>query len=431
MLELQGHRVQIIDCSAERSPVEAVQRALSSADVVGMTIYSGPVAQNASLAITRMIKEQSPDIPLVIGGPHCSILPQKTLQDHQADVCVLGEGEYRIGSIMNAFQGKQTFSSIPGIVFRKKNRIHTTRPYKQIIDLDPLPFPSRDLVRRYDYGYLYGVKVIPGLVTSMMSSRGCPFRCAFCQQWYFLPHHRTHSALRIIAEIDELVRTGYTSLAFADDDFMANKKITETVMDHIIKEGYQLSMWVLNARVDSADKTLYTKLRKAGVEVIIFGVESGDQEILDFYQKKITLDQIRKAVTLSKELGFFTSANFIIGAPIEKRRHIQNTITFARSLPLDNVIFRNLWYVAKSRLWEEAVSQGKINLDEDCVPSDRDRGLAYFTEREFESFCGKAYFGFVANPRYWIREFRYALASHNPQFLRVGLRFLFKQYYIE
>lgn len=426
MLELQGHRVQVIDCAAEHSPAEAVQRVLPSADVVGMTIYSGTSEQNASVSIAKMIKEQEPDLPLVLGGPHCSIFPQKALQDHQADVCVLGEGEHRIASIMNALQGKQAFSSIPGIVFRGKNGFHATPAYKQIMDLDALPFPSRYLVRRYDYGYLHGVKVLPGMVTSMMSSRGCPFRCAFCQQWFLLPHHRTHSAPRIIAEVDELVRTGYTSIAFADDDFLANKRKTETVMDHIIKEGYSLTMWILNARVDSADKTLFTKLRKAGVELIFFGVESGDQEILDFYQKKITLDQVRKAVTLSKEAGFFTSANFIIGAPVEKRRHIQHTMAFARSLPLDNAAFRKLWYLAKSRLWEEAVRQGKINRDEADVSTGSDRGLANFTESEIEAYCNKAYYSFIASPRYWIREFRYALAHNDPKFLRLGLRFMLK-----
>jgi anaerobic magnesium-protoporphyrin IX monomethyl ester cyclase len=369
-----------------------------------------------------LIKECAPDVPLILGGPHCMISPQQALQDHHAQVSMLGEGEYRIGPLMNALQGKQPLSSIPGIVYREGDRFHATAPDSQLFDLDALPFPSRGLVDKYTYGYSMGIKLLPGKVTSMMSSRGCPFNCVFCQEKFFLPHYRTHSAERIIAEIDELVRTGYNSIVFVDDNFLVQKNKIETVMDHIIKEGYELTLWIVNARVDSADRSLYAKLRKAGVEFITYGVESGDQEILDFYQKKITVDQIKNAIVLSNEAGFFTSANFIFGAPIEERKHIRNTIDLVKSLPFDNVIFRNLGYMAKSPLWEEAVREGKIKPEECIVPSDRDRGLANFTQHELEVFCDKAYFEFLLSSRYLMREMRFALAHHNSRFLRLGFR---------
>ena len=286
-------------------------------------------------------------------------------------------------------------------------------------------------MKQYDYGYSLGIKIIPGVVTSMMSSRGCPFRCTFCQQGFLLPKYRSHSTPRIIAEIDKLVRTGYTAIAFADDNFLANKRKTEFIMDHIIKEGYELTMWILNARVDSADKQLYAKLRKAGVEHIIFGIESGDQEILDFYHKKITLDQIRKAVGISNEAGIFTSGHFIIGAPIETRRHIRNTVRFARSLPLDNALFKNLGYLAKSPLWDEAVRQGKINPDEAMVASDRNRGLANFSARELEVACNNAFYAFIMNPSYWFREMRFVFSHRNPRFFRLGLRVFLTQHIAE
>ena len=114
---------------------------------------------------------------------------------------------------------------------------------------------------------------------------------------------------------------------------------------------------------------MFTKLRKAGVEHIDFGVESGDQEVLDFYNKKITLDQIRTAVKLSHKVGIFTTANFILGAPIETRRHIRNTVRFAQSIPLDNVFFYTLVYMAKSPLWEDAVRKGKLTRrSKGCLP---------------------------------------------------------------
>jgi len=425
MLQDQGHRVSVVDCSAEHAPFEAIERMLPSVDVVGMTVYSGPKEQSPSLAIANTIKERTPDIPLIIGGPHCSIFPEQAIQMHHAQVCMVGEGENRIGAVMDALQGIKAFSSIPGIFYREGDTIRSTGPSEQIKDLDPLPFPARDLVKKYEYGYSFGVKVIPGTVTSMMCSRGCPFHCTFCQREVLQPTYQAHSAQRVIAEIDEVVRSGYTSIMFADDNFLTNKKKTEAIMDHIINERYDLRLWILNARVDSADTVLYTKLRKAGVEHIIFGVESGDQEVLDFYNKKITLDQIREAVTLSHKVGIFTDANFILGAPIETRRHIRNTVRFAQSIPLDNAFFYTLAYMAKSPLWEDAVRQGKIDPQVEGVFADRTRGLGNFTQRELEAFGHQAYLAFLLNPFHVIREFRYALTHHNFRYLQLGLRILF------
>jgi anaerobic magnesium-protoporphyrin IX monomethyl ester cyclase len=389
-----------------------------------MTVYSGPKEQSPSLTIAKMIKELTPDVPLIIGGPHCSIFPEQALQAHHAQVCMVGEGEYRIGAVMDALQGIKAFSSIPGIVYREGGAIHATGPSEQIKDLDAIPFPARELVKKYEYGYSSGVKVIPGTVTSMMCSRGCPFHCTFCQREVLLPSYQSHSAERVIAEIDEVVRAGYTSIMFADDNFLMNKKKTEVIMDHIINQRYDLRLWILNARVDSADPVLYTKLRKAGVEHIIFGVESGDQEILDFYKKNITLDQIRQAVTLSHKVGIFTDANFILGAPIETRRHILNTVRFAQSIPLDNAFFYTLAYMAKSPLWEDAVRQGKIDPQVEGVFADRTRGLGNFTQHELEAYCHQAYLAFLLNPSHVIRELRYALAHHNPRYIQLGLKFL-------
>ena len=176
--------------------------------------------------------------------------------------------------------------------------------------------------------------------------------------------------------------------------------------------------------MDSADRKLYEKMRDAGVEHISFGIESGNQDILDFYNKKITLDQVRNAVALSKEMGFLVSGDFIIGAPMETKEHIEKTIRFAKSLPLDNVVFSHLIYVARSPLWRTAVQQGKINPDEHMVYSDKQRGLAQFTAKEVEAYCMKAYRNFFFDPRYWFREVSYAISRRDLTVLELGLQML-------
>ncbi len=426
MLEDNGHHVTVIDSTAEQTPEDAVQRALSNIDVVGMTVYSGKAGRDASTRIARIVKDYDPDIPLLLGGPHLTLFPHQCLIDHQAQVGVQGEAEHRINAIMDAFAGQTPFANIPGITYYNNGAVHQTEPSPQLLDLDPLPFPSRHLVKHYEYGYSGGVKLIPGSVTSMMTSRGCSFHCRFCQQSVFLPHYCAHSTPRITAEIDAIVDQGYTSIAFADDNFLANKKRTMHIMDHIITHGYDLTLWILNARVDSADRELYEKLRKAGVEHIIFGIESGDQDILNYYYKKTTLDQIRTAVTLSHEMGFFTTANFILGAPIETHHHIEHTIAFIRSLPLDNILIKELGFGAHSPLWQEAVDHGKINPDEDLVTAGRERDLGRFSTRQLQRYCNQVYYAFMLNPRYFIRQARYALEHQNPRYLHLGARILLK-----
>ena len=185
-------------------------------------------------------------------------------------------------------------------------------------------------------------------------------------------------------------------------------------------------MWILDTRVDSADRKIYEKMRDAGVKVISFGIESGNQDILDFYNKKITTDQARKAIKLSNEMGFIIDANFILGAPMETKKQFNTTLKFAKSLPINHATFNHLEYVAGTPLWEKAVKEGKINSEEPLVYSDADRGLALYDAEDIRNYIKKANFSFYFNPWYWIREVKFALRSHNTLMLELGLRRFFK-----
>jgi radical SAM superfamily enzyme YgiQ (UPF0313 family) len=224
ILELQGHTVKVIDCNAEGFNDDSLRRAIQSSDVVGMTTYSGQKNLENSLLIAKKIKQYAPEIPFIVGGPHCTMLPEQALRDHSADIAVCGEGEYIIIPIIEALEGKRPLSSVPGIFYRQKDKIHRTKKNQQIMNLDPLPFPSRHLVKKYSYGYVHGTKLIKGEVTSLVGSRGCPHRCTFCQVSSFLPKYRSRSAENIFQEIDEIVSMGYNAITFVDDNFLADKK---------------------------------------------------------------------------------------------------------------------------------------------------------------------------------------------------------------
>ena len=192
-------------------------------------------------------------------------------------------------------------------------------------------------------------------------------------------------------------------------------------MDKIIEKELKINMWIMGARVDSAERRLFEKMRDAGVSFICFGLESGNQDVLNVYDKKTTLNQITEAIRLSKEMGFFTSGNFIIGATIETKKHIENTIKFAKSLPLDVAHFLILRYVYGSPLWNKAVEEGMIKQDEYSVIADSMRNLGLFTKEELKNYCMKAHRNFYLNPRYILRQLFYAFKNKDFRFIKAGL----------
>jgi anaerobic magnesium-protoporphyrin IX monomethyl ester cyclase len=423
ILEKNGYDVEVLDLNGRNIPGEQLKGYVGSADAVGMTLYSGE-SLDISTEICKKIKDYDSDIPLIIGGPHCCYYPEKAIYSHSADICVIREGENIIKPVMEALRGKRKLSSIPGIYYRTKSGIKNTKPADQIHDLDSIPFPSRHLVKDYDYGYISGIKFSKGKTTSILTSRGCAYSCRFCGLHYVAPGYRRRSIDNITEEIDEIISQGYETLMFVDDNFLQHKKEVIKIMDYIIETDSNLRLWIENARVDSVDRELYKKLRDAGVDTIFYGIESGNQDILDYYNKKITISQIKKAVKLSKEMGFIVSGSFIFGAPIETEKHLNNTRIFAKKLPLDSALFFSFNYMLGSPIWEEAVIEGKIKPDEFAVDADASKGLGNFTHEELSNYVSYAYRSFYFNVKLWIRELKRAITKRDFRLIKLGINFL-------
>ena len=426
MLIDNGHSIELIDYTAEQFNESKLKNILSTADAVGMTIHSNRPELAQELA--TYIKKCDSDLPLIIGGPHCSVVKEKVMEEFPADVSVMGDAEFRIPLIAEALQGKRKFLSIPGLYYKKGKKIHKTKPNKSNINIDTIPFPTRDLVDKYEYGYFMGIKFALGKTTSIITSRGCPYNCQFCGIKNISPWYQERSVANVQEEISQLANEGYKTLQIMDYNLLFNKKRAEEIMDFIIRNEFDFDIWIGGARVDSADLGLYEKMRDAGVTLINFGLESGNQDVLDFYNKKITLDQIRKAIDLSIEMGFFTTGSFILGAPIETEDHLKSTMNFAKSLSLDFTRFLPLEYYCGSPLWNEMVKKGKIQPDEYVVQSDSRRGLGNFTKEELSNICQKAHNNIFYDPRFISRQLYRAFSRDNFRFLLVGMKVLSKIY---
>ena len=426
VLEQDGHNVEILDYCMENVSKEKLKNTLISSDAVGMTTHTTDF--KPQIDISMMIKDLAPDIPLIIGGPHCSFVQERSLRDiPHADISVIGEGEHVILDIAKFLQGKKNLADIHGIYYRDNGSIVSGKPIQVIGNLDGLPFPARHLVEKYDYGdFQFGYQ-LKQKATALITSRGCPFRCRFCTNysniidgWGF----KQRSAENVVKEIQELDEK-YRSIWIADDNFLADNKRAHKIFDMLLEIDNNVELFIMGARVDSAERELYKKMKKAGVKYLYFGIESGNQDVLDFYNKEITLSQIKKAINLSSKMNFMTVGNFIFGAPMETEEHIEKTIKFACSLPLDIAGFVPLMYIRGSQLWNEAVESNKISKDTDWVIADSEKGLGNLTEKELVEYAIMAFQRFHFRPTYLLCQIYRSILRNDYSLLVHGLRFLF------
>jgi anaerobic magnesium-protoporphyrin IX monomethyl ester cyclase len=197
-------------------------------------------------------------------------------------------------------------------------------------------------------------------------------------------------------------------------------------MDGVIKEKMNIEMWA-EARVNSADEKLFSKMKKAGFKAIAFGIDSGSQEVLDYYNKKTSLAQIKKAVNNSRKFGFYTYGTFILGAPIETKKHFEESINLAKILPFDLVAFFVLEYGAGSPMWEEAIKEGKITRNEYLVFADSARNLGNFPKEEVDTYAQKAHKEFYIRYSYFIDQIIQCFRRKDFRLIKALIKLAFKK----
>ena len=424
IIEEKGDKITILDFSAEPFEEQKIVNAVKKADVVGITVLS--FALENVVDIVKIIRKIKTKIKVIIGGPHCTLFPENALEETQADISVQGDGEVVITEIKKAIESEMPFSDISGIFYKDKNEIKKGLPLELITNLDTVSFPARELVEKYIYGREYNPKIGKGEFTSIVTTRGCPHSCTFCSRNSIsMKKYRTRTAKNILEELKSLKKKGYRYVAFEDDCFLANKRIAHELFDGIIKEKINMKFIITAARVDAAEEELFQKMKKAGVTHLQYGLESGNQDVLDFYNKKTTVDQIRYAVNLSHKMGFFTIGSFIFGAPFETKNHFKSTVNFAKTLPLESVSFLPLRYIAGSKLWRNAVEEKKISEKEYVVLADSKRGLGLCTKEEIADYCRNANIEFYLRPQFFLRLLIKSLKNDDLGFLQSYISLFF------
>lgn len=337
VLERAGHTVACIDAAAELLNVaKTVERVRAfQPDVIGIGSFT--VSFDTTKKLGTQLKAALPGVPIVLGSYHVTLVPEEAMSNPQFDVGVLGEGEYTMLELVEHYAGQRALADVSGIVFRDGQGGFTYTPKRaKLRELDDLPFPARHLLPPNLYKPIpVDEHAFPKF--SMITSRGCPHACAFCQK--SRSGYRSHSATYIVDEMEHLVRDfGARDIAFVDSLFCANKKRVYAICDEIIRRGLHHEVsWTCSSRVEVVDKPLLARMKEAGCWRTRFGIESGSDRVLDFISKGITKEKIRAAITAAHEVGLRPKAFFMVGHMPDTRESILETIEFAKSLPLHDV----------------------------------------------------------------------------------------------
>ncbi len=333
ILEKEGHRVRIIDANALRLMPEEVPALVNDTDIIGLTAMTPTIS--TALSIARYLKQANPRITIVMGGAHVTLLPGETLDlSPELDIIVRGEGDETVVELLRAIEDKQPLDNIAGISYRADGNVVHTANRTSIVNMDALPYPAYHLLplRKYRPHPPHGLSMP---LATMVTSRGCPYRCAYCSKPVFGSKFRAQSPARVIDEIAFLrERFGVKEIAFYDDSFTLDKDRVQSITEKIIGSGIKIA-WTCETRVNLVDKNLLRNMKRAGCYAVAYGIESASPDIIETLHKDTTLEQVEEAVRITREVGIQVIGYFMLGSPGETLETIRQTIDFAQKLKVD------------------------------------------------------------------------------------------------
>ncbi len=396
-------------------------------DYVGITASTVSIYNAAKVA--QMVKEADPSIVTIIGGPHITAVPLETMKKFPSfDIGVIGEADYTITELLNAIESEGALSKVRGIAFRSNGQVIRTEGRLPIVDLDRLPKPAWGLLPELSKYYCPPVHTVKRLPAALMvTSRGCPAKCTFCDRSVFGNFSRANSAEYVMEMMQELYQKyGIREFQFRDDNFLTFRLRLIKLCELIKAEKLDIA-WSLAGRIDMVNPEVLALLFEAGCWQIWYGIESGSQHILDFINKRTKLDKIREAVRRTREAGISACGFFMIGLPTETGEDVENTIRFSRELDLDEAHFTFFTPFPGCELYDNIRQYGEFDDDwrkTSCwnpvfVPS----GMS---SKQLVHYWKKATIGFYLRPRIVLNYIRKVKSLKHIRIYLSGLMALFE-----
>lgn len=427
--EHTAHEVRILDAQLEDLDGATLEQRIrqEAPQAVGISAFT---VQLVDVVATVQAARACDSVQhVVLGGPHVNDFPEESRALPGVDAIVRGEGQRPLQQLLDAWESGGEPQGLPGVMVHPEDPVPTEHVYLSE-DLDDYPIPDRTLT---DWRRYYDVIGGGGLFTTVVTSRGCPFHCTFCNT----PRHtfRSMSPGRICDEIEDCLRLGIREIYFVDDTFNITNRRVHDLCEEILRRGLDFS-WTVRMRVRGVDRALVERMHRAGCSRIQFGVEQGTEEGLQRLQKGVTIEEIERAFHLCRKVGIHTVAYFMIGTPTERSRaDVMRTIRYSIRLRPDFVMFNIMTPFPGTPLFEEGVEEGVLS------PEPWERFMRrpqadfqaplweqHFTREELRDLLHTAYRRFYWRPRFVLRN----LAQiRNPADLarkaRAGLRLLLER----
>lgn len=359
VLRENGFEVQVVDDDPFVSDIMS-EVASFKPDLIGIGFYTPAYSRARRIALG--LRSRYPDSIICAGGVHSTALPDRTLRELGLDFCVVGEGERTLLEVCERIREGSDYSNVPGL-FLLRNGLGTYTEARPLMEnLDSLPLPARDLVDYRKYLMLPGVfrgRPMRG-TTTIMTVRGCPFKCTYCGSHIITKGTvRFRSVESVAREVEALINDfGVKGVFINDESFTLRRERAIEIVGLLRKKGIP---WAVQTRVDLIDEDLVEIFRKSGCVEINFGVESGSDRMLKILRKGTTVDQAVRAFRWCKTAGVRTTANFILGHPLETMEDIEASLQLARSLAASYTLFHIAIPYPGTELYIQALAEGWLN----------------------------------------------------------------------
>jgi len=415
VLKERGVEVSVLDQPAKGFTVDDTVNWIEkeNPDVLGFSTFS--TSGRTAALISSYVKERNPNIVIVLGNHYATFNSERILRKYSSvDIIVRGEGEDTVIDLVSCLRNKGKLKKVRGITFRNKKSIISTPARPLIKDLDCLPFPDRELIDVDYHSVIAGANVAPKKFTSIVSSRGCVYRCRFCSCTQFARSTwRPRSVENTLEELHFLASEGYKQFIFVDDSFTLNKKRVIKLCRSMRKEKIGME-WICEGRVDNCSYEMLREIAKAGCKVLYFGIESANQRILNYYNKQTTPKQSKNAVRTARKAGIdVIVGSFIVGAPDETKEEIRNTIEFAKKIPIDFPQFNVLGVYPGTDIWNEFKMKELLNTEKHWETGITVSEICPTAVplNEIKRMIHQAFYDFVRRPSFILKQLARTLKS--------------------
>jgi radical SAM superfamily enzyme YgiQ (UPF0313 family) len=399
------YEVRILDAIAESMGYQEIQKYIREyqPQLIGITAHTHNLLD--VIAVAKIAKEVNEQIHITVGGAQARIFPQETIEIPNVDSVVIGEGEITFAELSEAIDKKRGLQEIKGLIFKENGRAVETGLREEIKNLDILPFPDRNMINSRHYYYIVNKKVN---MTTMLSSRGCPYHCSFCSTPRY--SYRVRSPENVVDEIEECLNFSVKEIHFVDDTFNVFPARVVDICEEILKRKLKFR-WSFRGRADTVTREMLVKLKESGCERIHFGVETSTNKGLKRIKKGITIEQIKRVFKWTRQVGIATVAYFMIGCPHERNSEdILNTIEFAIQIDPDFALFNVLTVYPGTELYNEGLRREIFKGDPwgDFVRQPRSDFAVpvwkeQFCREELFSLLNLAYRKFYLRPKFILR----------------------------